>query len=282
MDTLTPPAEVPEPQSPRISVVIVSFNRIETLRRSLQTLGGAYQVIVVDNGSTDGAATLDEEFPAVRYSRLPKNFGLTRALNIGLRAIDGEYILCLHDDTLITADAVAKLADVLEARPEVGAVSPLLTDDSGNPAPQARALPTPANPDPAFTVPAGGEEITVECVSGAAIMFRAFFLRAMRQIDERYGVYGSDIEICAQMRRASKKVVILRGVTAVHERLQSPLPPNLLEADRVAGTAAFLGKHHGFINGLIYRLKTGLSAFITLRFSIVAGALSGQKIDGAG
>ena len=51
----------------------------------------------------------------------------------------------------------------------------------------------------------------VECVSGAAIMFRAFFLRALRHIDERYGTYGSSIEICAQMRRAAKKIVILHS-----------------------------------------------------------------------
>ncbi len=58
-------------------------------------------------------------------------------------------------------------------------------------------------------------------------MFRAFFLRALRQVDERYGTYGSGVEICAQMRRAAKKVVILRGVTAIHEGLASPVPAKL-------------------------------------------------------
>src|SRR5580698_3270596 len=161
MESLTPQQEVTEaPQAKRVSVVIVSLQRVESLRRSLESLGDTHQVIVVDNGSSDGAANLDDEFPGAHYSRLPKNFGLTKALNIGLRAIEGEYILCLHDDTRISAEAVSRLADFLEAHPEAGAVCPLLTDDSGNPAPQARALPTPANPDPAFTLPtATGEEI---------------------------------------------------------------------------------------------------------------------------
>lgn len=265
-----------------MSVVIVSLNRVESLRRSLAALGNALQVIVVDNGSRDGAASLNEEFPHVRYSRLPKNFGFVKALNIGLRLADGEYILCLHDDTVITPDAAGRLADFLEARPEVGVVAPLLTDESGHPSPQCRALPTPGRPDPELTPPADGEEIAVECVSGAAIMFRSFFLRAMRQIDERYGTYGSSIEICAQMRRAGKKVVILRGATAVHEALQSPVPQSTLEGDRAAGTAVFLGKHSGLVSGLIYRLKTALAALFTLRFSVLAGVLSGQKIDGTG
>lgn len=279
---MTPQAEVPERQTPRISVVIVSFNRVEQLRENLKALGADHQIVVVDNGSWDGAETINEEFPALRFSRLPRNFGLTKALNIGLRAAEGEYILCLHDDVRITGEAAARLADFLESRTDVGAVCPLLTDTSGNPLPQVRALPTPSDPDPDLRLPGNAEEITVECTSGAAILFRSFFLRALRHVDERYGTYGSGIEICAQMRRAAKKVVILHSVTAIHESAASPAPRGALEADRAAGTAAFLGKHHGFASGLIYRLKTGLTALLTFRFSVLAGAISGQKIDGTG
>lgn len=245
-------------------------------------LGGTHRVIVVDNGSTDGSAALDDEFPHVRFSRLPKNFGFTKALNIGLRLAESEYLLCLHDDVLIASDAVTRLADFLEARTDVGAAAPFLTDESGNPVPQCRALPAPAHPDPPLTLPGEGDEIVVECVSGAAIMFRSFFLRSTRQIDERYGNYGSASEICAQMRRAARKVVILRNAVAVHESLESVMPQNLLDGDRAAGIAAFLGKHHGFMTGLIYRLKAALAALFTLRFAVLGGALSGRKIDGTG
>ncbi len=245
-------------------------------------LGESHRIIVVDNGSDDGAASLDKEFPAVRYSRLPKNFGLTKALNIGLRSVDGEYILCLHDDARISAEGVSQLADFLESHPEVGAVCPLLTDVSGNPVPQVRALPTPADPDPALSLPPEGDEVAVACVSGAAIMFRAFFLRALRHVDERYGTYGGSIELCAQIRRAAKKIAILRSVTAIHESLPSPVAQSALDGDRAAGTAAFLGKHHGFASGMIYRLKTALGALFTFRFSVLAGVLSGQKLDGTG
>jgi N-acetylglucosaminyl-diphospho-decaprenol L-rhamnosyltransferase len=282
MTPLTPQAEVPERQTPRISVVIVSFNRVDRLRENLKALGGDHQIVVVDNGSWDGAENLHQEFPHLRFSRLPKNFGLTRALNIGLRAAEGEYILCLHDDVLITAEAVTRLADFLESRPDVGGACPFLTDESGVPVPQVRALPTPSNPDPELRLPDDALETAVECTSGAAIMFRAFFLRALRQVDERYGAYGSSIEICAQLRRAARKVVILHSVTAIHERGASSVPRGMLEGDRAAGTAAFLGKHHGFASGLIYRIKTALGALFTFRFSVLAGAISGQKIDGTG
>jgi N-acetylglucosaminyl-diphospho-decaprenol L-rhamnosyltransferase len=288
---LTPQAEVPERQTPRISVVIVSFNRADQLRENLKAIGTDHQIVVVDNGSWDGAETLSEEFPNLRFSRLPKNFGLTKALNIGLRSAEGEYILCLHDDVRISSEVLTRMADFLEARPDVGAVCPLLTDEAGNPLPQLRALPTPSDPDPELRAPPIGEksaaeksdaEITVECVSGAAFMFRSFFLRALRQVDERYGTYGSSIELCAQMRRAAKKVVILHSVTAIHENAASPVPRSALEGDRAAGTAAFLGKHHGLASALVYRLKTALGALFTFRFAVVVSALSGQKIDGTG
>ncbi len=273
---------IPEPPAPpRISVVIVSLNRAEALRKSLTLLAGVHQTVVVDQGSTDGSAAAVDAFPGVRTMRLPKNFGLTRALNIGLRACEGEYLLCLHDDARLSADAVTQLADYLETHPDVGMVCPLLVNEEGGRMPQVSPLPSPDNPNLPLTQASGDGEIVTACVSGGAFMFRAFFLRALRQIEERYGTYGSNVELCAQMKRAAKKVVVLTAVQAIHEASRSPVPVSALEADRANGTAAFLGKHHGFMSGLGYRLRTGLAALFTFRFSVAAGALSGQKIDGA-
>ncbi len=248
-----------------ISVVIVSFHRAEQLRQSLSALcqpDNQFQVVVVDNGSRDGAASLDDEFPDVRFSRLPRNFGLTRALNIGIRAADRDYILLLHDDVLIEPSAVVALAEFLENRQDVGAVCPQFNG------PQVRPLPMPLNPDPPLEIPAGGDEITAECVSGAAIMVRASFLRSMGHIDERYGNYGSAIEICAQIRSSNRKLVVLNTVTAIHNSTPSPMPKSALKSDRAAGTAAFIGKHFGLAAGLRYRLKSS--------------PFGAAKIDGSG
>jgi N-acetylglucosaminyl-diphospho-decaprenol L-rhamnosyltransferase len=279
---LTPETEVPEKQTKRVSVVIISLNRVESLRRTLALLGEAHQVIVVDNGSRDGSAVAGDDFPGVRSMRLPKNFGSTKALNVGLRTADGEYVLFLHDDTLISGESVARLADFLEGHPEAYAVCPLLTDESGNTVPQVCPLPAPDAPDPPLqTIPEDSSDVMAAyCVSGAAIMYRASFLRSLRQIDERYGDYGSIIELCAQVRRAGRSIFILRGITAVHEGLKSPVPASMLESDRVTGTAVFLAKHHGFASSLLYRIKTALIALLTFKFSLLSGAIGGQKIDG--
>ena len=281
---MTPDEELTQPQpdqqTKRTSVVIVSFNRAEKLRRSLEALGDAHQVLVVDNGSSDDTPALEENFPAVRFIRLPKNFGLTKALNIGVRAADGEYILLLHDDAIVTGEAVAKLTDFLEARQDAGAVCPLLTDAAGKPTPQVRSLPTPGTPDAPLRPAEGTGEVMAECVVGAAVLFRSFFLRALRQIDERYGNYGTDIELCAQVKRSSRKLVILTDVTALHEPSASPMKAGALAGDRAVGTAVFLGKHHGFMTGMMYRIRTGILAVLTFRFGVAAGAFSDAKIDG--
>ena len=258
--------------------MIVTYNRRAALERALKTLGNGFQVLVVDNGSTDGtSSTLDLDFPDARFIRLPKNFGFTKALNVGIRAADGEYVLLLHDDALISGEAVTKLADYLETRTDATAVSPLLVDDAGTPMPQVRPIPTASAPDGEF-VPATGD--SGDCILGAATMYRLYFLRAIRQIDESYGTYGPDIELGWQVSRSGKKNAILRDVTAVHLALPSPAKAGALAGDRASGTAAFLGIHSGMAAGLLYRLKAGLLGILTFRFGVVSGVFGGVKIDG--
>ena len=89
------------------------------------------QVIVVDNGSSDGSAQIGDDFPNVQFIRLPKNFGLTKALNLGWRAADAEYVFFLHDDTEVQPSTIGTLADALDAHADAAAVCPLLVDDAG-------------------------------------------------------------------------------------------------------------------------------------------------------
>ena len=118
---LTPTGNAePEKQPPRASVAVVSHNRADRLRKCLESLEQSegrerLQLIVVENGSRDGSAQVVEEFPNVQLIRLPKNFGLTKGMNLGWRAADAEYVLFLHEDTEVEPAAVARLADVLDA-----------------------------------------------------------------------------------------------------------------------------------------------------------------------
>ena len=159
---MTPAPEQPS-QTPRIAAVVIANGHADQLRRCLDALGSGLAVVVVDNGWNDSAG-LDADYPAVRFVRLPRNFGLTKALNIGIRAVAAEMVMILSPDVEITGPAVEMLADALDAEPNVGAVSPLLVTPSGTLAAQVSALPSVAKPDPVFRAAAPGEQAA--CITG--------------------------------------------------------------------------------------------------------------------
>ena len=160
-------------------MVVVSHNRVEALRRCLASLEKSagretLQVIVVDNGSRDGSAQLADEFANVQWIRLPKNFGLTKAWNLGWRAADAAYVFFLHADTEVEPGTVPRLAEMLDANEEAVAVCPLLVDAEGRPA-QLGKLPPDGNWRPAET--GGGAPVEVEYPRGAALMARVFYIK---------------------------------------------------------------------------------------------------------
>jgi hypothetical protein len=234
------------------------------------------QAIVVDNGSHDGAARLDADFPRAQFIRLPKNFGLTKAMNLGWRAAGAPYVLFLHDDSEVLPDTVIRLADALDAHPEAAAVCPLLVDAEGRPAPQFGDFPPDGEYRPAQVD--GSEPVPVEYPRGAALMIRVFVIKAVRQIDEHYGQFGADADLAMQIRRASKKILLLPTVQARHQGSQGYSAA--ARADFLLGRAVFLGKYQGFAAGLRARLAAILGPLLAFRFGELKYTLPGQKIDG--
>jgi hypothetical protein len=267
-------------QAPRVSVVVVSRNRAAMLRRCLESIEASearatLQVIAVDNGSRDGSAQVGDDFPNVQFIRLPKNFGLTKALNLGWRAADAEYVLFLHDDTEVQPSTVGLLADALDTHSDAAAVCPLLVDDQGQPAPQLGSLPPTGVWHPATP---GAEPTAVEFPRGAALMLRVYFIKALRQIDERYGQFGSDADLAAEIRRASRKILL---VPAARVRHQGRSGYSAMErADFLSSRAVFFGKYQGLGTGLRARIAAVLGPLIAMRLGELKYTIVGQKIDG--
>ena len=269
------------PQPPKVSALVVSYNRKALLRRALEALEqsearAAIDIVVVDNGSTDGSQELESEFPRARFIRAPRNFGLTKALNLGVRGSEGEYVFFLHEDTAVFPETVRLLAGLLDSQSEAGAVVPLLVDEAGRPAPQLGKFPPddtwrPAEPGP--------EPVSVDYPRGAALMMRRFFLTAIRQIDERYGQFGSDADLCFQLRRAGKKILLLGEARARHDGRDQESALRL--ADREQGTAAWIGKYGGMVSGLRARIGAVFGALGSLRLTVLKYLLAGQKVDGS-
>ena len=266
----------------RASAVVVSHQRAAALRRCLESLEKSegresLQIIVVDNGSRDGSAGLDAEFPKAQFIRLPKNFGLTKAMNIGWRAADSPYVFFLHDDAEVEPQTALRLAEALDAHADAAAACPLLVDAEGRPAPQLGTLPPGAGYRPAQ--PVGSDPEPVEYPRGAAVMMRVFAIKAIRQIDERYGQFGADADLAAQIGRASKRILLVPAARVLH--LGAGTKSDLERADALQGQAVFVDKYAGFVSGLGVRLLTGLRLLFTFQWGILRHALAGRKIDGA-
>jgi GT2 family glycosyltransferase len=273
--------EPQEPTPPKVSAVVVSHDRVALLRRCLESMERAeardtFGIIVVDNGSSDGSGQLDDDFPSARFIRLPKNFGLTKALNIGIRSAETEYVLLLHEDTEVEPGAVRILTETMEANPEAAAVCPLLVDAQGAPAPQLGELP----PDGQYRPAAPGEGPTaVQYPRGAALMLRTFVIRSMRQIDERYGQFGSDADLAQQVRRGSKKILLVPSARVLHHGREED--PAIRRADFRIGRAVWIWKYLGFGAGVAARIGAILQPFATLKLGEFRYTAVGQKIDGS-
>lgn len=279
------------PQKPRVSVVVVSHNCEESLRRCIRSLEGSkgraqFEILVVDAGSQDGCPSVDLEFPAVTVLRLPRNFGKTRARNIGMRTAQSDIVLFLDPHVEVRPDTLGLLAASLESRDDATAVAPVLEDAAGAVVPQAFRLPSVpelveaglrGTPLPR----AAGSGEVVEAVEEWALAVRRSFVAGMNYLDEkRFSEHWSLLEVCWQIRNAGKKLLLVDAARATMHPF-TPLDADKTDyiADRVTGAGAYIGKHEGMAAGISFRIKCFVSAMGALKLSLAFQILTGQKLD---
>lgn len=292
-------------------MVIVSFNCASALRRCLAALERSagrenFEVIVVDCGSRDDSPQVEPEFPGVNFLRLPRNFGLTRARNIGSRTATGDFILYLAPPIEVLPDTVSRLSAALDGTPEAVAVNAQLIDPAGKIATTIYPMPSPPDlyriwkqgiwPGPR-AASQDDAPAPVEWIAADAILVRSPFLRGMNYFDERYSWHWSDLELCCQIRRSGKKNLLLPAVRAIrHPDDTTALPldaQGLLSADAALGAAVYAGKHFGWFSGLKFHLTVVLASLggllgsllrardLRFHLSRFGAVISGQRIDGS-
>lgn len=305
MEEVQQPIE--QPQGPAVSVLVLSLNREAQLRGCLEALERSndrarLQIIVLDPGSHKSASQLQPDFPEVTILRMPRNFGATKALNIGLRTAKADAVFFLDPAIEVQPDTIGRLLAALDESRDAAAVCPLLVDRNQQPVPQARALPdrdtlakTWRGGEGIPTAVPAGERVAVGYPGRKALLIRLNFLRGMNFFDEHYGEWGADLELAFQIQHAAKKCFILGAVTVVDHSAGEPAPVYsasdraLLAADRANGVARFLTRRTGFAGGLLFRVGAILSTlFAALTFqepgfswSLLLNLLGGTKIDGS-
>ena len=231
-----------------LSIVILNYNTREHLRACLNSLlaegstslcAGPLEaeVIVVDNASVDGSAeTVIAEFPWVRLIRSPRNGGFAHGNNQALRVARGAAILLLNPDTLVPRGGIGYLVAQLREHPEAGIVGPKLLRPNGSMHLACRrSFPTPAIAFYRFSglarlfprSPRLGRynmtfvdpdlPIEVDSVCGACLLVRREVLQRVGLLDERFFMYGEDLDWCLRTRQAGWTVRYEPGVVVQHQ-----------------------------------------------------------------
>ena len=122
--------------NPLVSVVVLNWNGKSFLRDCLSTLMNQtyarYEIIFVDNGSTDGSVEyVQQNFPTVRIIKNKENLGFSAGNNIGFKNSTGKYLIALNNDTKIQSNFIEQLVKIAEGDEKVGSVGCKIIDFDG-------------------------------------------------------------------------------------------------------------------------------------------------------
>jgi N-acetylglucosaminyl-diphospho-decaprenol L-rhamnosyltransferase len=217
-----------------LSVVLVCWNNKDYLEPCLYSLyeGGLrshFDIVVVDNGSTDGSqAMLREKFPDVQLIQNDHNVGLGRASNQGIEATNGRHILLLNNDTLVNGPSLDAMVEFLDSHPEAGAVGGRLLNPDGSfqagyanfstlseeflIATRIGELLWPGYPSHIDVQ----REKSVGWLSSACLLVRRAALDQVGLLDEEYFIYGDEADLQYRLKQAGWQVCYLPTVTTIH------------------------------------------------------------------
>lgn len=191
----------------KLSVVVPTMNKVDLLQRTLAALreqdagsGRRWEVVVVNDGSSDGTAAFLAEMdghgenPQIRVVSLAQNVGRARARNLGARAARGEYILFLDDDIVAPPGLVRAHLDLLEAFPGRGTIGYAVTAPEVADAPHFAYLDSRG----VAKLPEGEAPSRFFVTQNAAVPREAFL--SIGGFDEEFSSYGfEDMEVAFRL-----------------------------------------------------------------------------------
>ncbi len=230
-----------------LSVVIVSWNVKQLLReclasvyRSFDGQGATYEVIVVDNASTDGSADMmAEDYPRATVIANVENKGFAAANNQGLAKASGRYVVLLNPDTELRGNALNSLFDFMDHTPSAGMAGPRLVFGDGSFQHSAFAFPSVAQAFFDFfpvhhrltesrlngryprSLYASGAPFAIDHPLGACMMVRHAVLEKVGGLDEQFFMYCEEVDWAMRIKQAGWGVYCVPAAEVVHHAGQS-------------------------------------------------------------
>jgi len=230
-------------QRPDVSIIVVSTNNRGDLLANLPAVAdGSDELIVVDNGSSDGSPDLVRELaPRARVVELDKNVGFGAANNEGMIVASGRYFLLVNPDARPLGDAIERLVAFADAHPEVGVAGPKLLNADGSLQRSIRGYPTawwggrPPRRAPRLSMfffarrwitgRAGrrGEQqenrrrpLRNEWLKGAVLLLRREAVDKVGGFDSDFFIYNEELDLCYRMSEAGWTIELVPEATFVH------------------------------------------------------------------
>jgi len=287
------------------SICILNRDQRELLKECLDSCYREFkesnisgEVIVVDNGSSDGSpAMVRSLFPEARLISNSGNAGFSTANNQAIRVARGRYVLVLNNDTVLLPGCLRVLLAFMDAHPEVGAAGPkLLNRDGSTQLGYHRRLPTiadtcvalfwiphiwPGNPvtrhaimmdevtDPATA------SMAIEQVGGCAMFLRREAMESVGLFDEAFYRWFEDVDLCERLRTAGWSMVYVPGAQIVHyggayfQRMEFSERAEM----QVAALLRYFRKHRG--RGSYNLVKSVTLIALTIRLAFVTALAFG-------
>lgn len=225
-----------------LSIIIVSYNTRDLLRACLQSvikglplaqLKNGYEILVVDNASTDGSVTMIKaESPQVRLIENTSNVGFAAGNNQGIRQSCGRSLLLLNPDTLILDNAIGELSHFLDTHPAVGLVSGKLLYPDGSFQHSAFTFPNlwmsffdffPINHrlinsrlNGRYPLSAYAQSFAIDHPLGACMMVRREVIEQVGLLSEEFFMYGEEIDWCIRIKKAGWQIYCQPKAEIVH------------------------------------------------------------------
>ncbi len=224
----------------KLSIVIICWNDWKVIENCLGSIFAAtheveYEVIVSDNGSTDGSVEkIRAQFPAVQVLENGANLGFARGNNAGIGQARGEYVLILNPDTIMHEGSLDRWVRCADGHPEAGAFGCRVQNPDGSYQRSARPFPTISR----YLVSAfglrflghwkrsvlsdeyegweGDTEREVDWQSGCCVMLRRDLLNQLGGFDEQFFYQFEEVDLCRRVWNAGYRIRFTPQVSITH------------------------------------------------------------------